>query len=719
MKERTTWPWIWVVAALLLWAGPSRCTGQSPESSNPGVAPAPGAPAQAGSAPSITSGGGGLLVKPRAMPLPPALDSTVAPEIERFMKQAGAKLPADTAKGTAKTPSPSASNSWPAGARIPPPVRPSLLNGTAERKPQALPVPIGSTVSPAIEKFATQPGRAVPPAPSANLVTPSSGIRALATVQPMVPPAEPKPLAMPSFLTPAVTLPPSVLAVARRDQDNATVPPLPPMGGGPGTNPLFNSLNLNDPPTEPTDLRFPINLATALRLSDARPLIVAAAQTGVWIAEAQLTRAKLLWVPTLAFGFDYYRHDGGGAPEVFKGIMLTGSLNFFYGGGGLVLAVNPTDAYFEPLVARQLLNAEQYSIQSAKNDALMQTTDAYFRVHQYRGMYAGALYVVQQGRELVDRIKSLSGELEPKVEVERAINFLADLEQRATMARQEWRVASADLTQVLRLDPRAVVEPMEHDHTQITLVDPGRTYDDLMPIALNNRPEIAALVARLQAAELRVRREKWRPILPLVMLNGLQTPGAAIEAGIFGLGPNASMNQWAGRDDVSGQLVWQLEGFGVGNLARIKGQRGLESRAVIDLRRQQDVVAGEVTRAVARVQSASARVLQADRALRTGIITFNGQLEGVGQTRRLENVLVLTVRPQEAVYALDLLNIAFNEYFTTVAEYNRAQFELYHALGYPARELTVDRVPGEVIPVNIERPAYLPQVGNGPPPAQR
>ena len=52
------------------------------------------------------------------------------------------------------------------------------------------------------------------------------------------------------------------------------------------------------PTPMPTDLRFPINLATALRLSDARPLIVAAAQARVWVAEAELTQAKVLWVLT-------------------------------------------------------------------------------------------------------------------------------------------------------------------------------------------------------------------------------------------------------------------------------------------------------------------------------------------------------------------------------------------------------------------------------------
>ncbi len=57
-------------------------------------------------------------------------------------------------------------------------------------------------------------------------------------------------------------------------------------------NPYGDVIRLKEAPLEPTDLRFPINLATALRLSDARPLIVAAAQAGVWVAEAQLTRKK-------------------------------------------------------------------------------------------------------------------------------------------------------------------------------------------------------------------------------------------------------------------------------------------------------------------------------------------------------------------------------------------------------------------------------------------
>jgi hypothetical protein len=50
---------------------------------------------------------------------------------------------------------------------------------------------------------------------------------------------------------------------------------------------------------------------------------------------------------------------------------------------------------------------------------------------------------------------------------------------------------------------------------------------------------------------------------------------------------------------------------------------------------------------------------------------------------------------------------------------NRAQFALFHSLGYPAQELAQLRPPGEVVPVDTSRPKFLPSVGHGPPPTTR
>ena len=492
-------------------------------------------------------------------------------------------------------------------------------------------------------------------------------------------------------------------------------------------------MDLPLPQLEPGDLRFPINLATALRLADARPLLVAAAQASAWSAEAQLQKAKVLWVPSFMVAATYARHDGPidfnqginvppgtgifgqPAPGGF-GKPLNQNYNWFLAGVSLYQVVGMTDIIFQPLAARQVLDAKRWDIQTAKNDVVLEVARSYFNVHRFRGQYAGALYTVKEGRKLIAKIDDLSKDLIPAVEVDRARNLLAFLEQQAVSSRENWRIASADLTQILRLDPRAVLEPLEHDHLQITLIDGARPLDDLIAMGLRNRPELAANQAEVKAALVRIRQEKMRPMLPSLMLTGFQTPGGmAPQAAIFGTGNGGKMNFWGFRDDVSAQIIWQLDSFGLGNAALVKRRRGEQSQAIAKLAQAQDAVAAQINQAQARVQSAAARVVQAERGLRTGLVTYQRNYEGLGQTRRFENVLDVVYRPQEVVYALKLLNLAFNEYFNTVADYNTAQFMLFHALGYPAREVTFFRPPGQIVPVNTERPRYLPPVGTGPP----
>lgn len=518
-------------------------------------------------------------------------------------------------------------------------------------------------------------------------------------------------------------------------------------------------LDMRPPPAEPGDLRFPINLATALRLADARPIIVSTTGATVWIAEANLQKAKVLWVPTINFAADYVRHDGYG-PDLNRGVNipqginalgqpspgslgkpLNQNINFFYGGAGFTwmpsgpnyffqptpgtpLLPSPqfqfmTDMIFQPLHQRQVLNAARWDVQTAKNDALFMTARAYFNVHRFRGQYAVMIDAVQRGRQLVEIIASLSSDLVSSVEIDRARNLLADLEQQAVAARKNWRVSSAELTRVLRLDPRAVVEPLEHDHLQITLIAPSRSLDELIPIALTNRPELASHQALVQATLVAIRREKLRPLLPALFMNGFQSPYELIEVGALGEGKNGKMNQWSARDDISPQAIFIANGMGFRNLAEIKEARGMSSQQLVELFRTQDSVAAGVTRTQADLQSAAARVVQAEREVKSALINYNGNVEGLKQTKRFGNVLVQIFRPQEVVFSLQLLMIAYDHYISTVAEYNTAQFAMFHELGYPARELSFLRRPGAVLPVNTERPDYLPPVGTGPPPATR
>jgi hypothetical protein len=482
-------------------------------------------------------------------------------------------------------------------------------------------------------------------------------------------------------------------------------------------------MTLKPAPLEPSDIALPINLATALRLSNARPLIVTGAQAAAWTAEAQLQHAHVLWVPNFNLASDYIRHDGYG-PDFNRGINtaarpLGQNVNFLYTGAGFTNITQSTDIIFEPLVRRRILNARRWDIETAKDDALFATAKAYFAVHQYRGQYAAALDVVERGHKLVDRIAHLTVDLVPKVEFDRAVRMEADMEQAAALARERWRVASANLTQILRLDPRVVLMPLEEDHLQVTLIDPSRPLEELIPIGLLHRPELASQHEIVEAVAQRIRREKGRILLPSLWLTGFQTPYELIQFGAQGIGQGSAMNLWSWRNDISPQVLWTAENLGMGNLARIKEQRGEQSLEIVKLFNIQDTVAAEITRAQARLQSAAVRVLEAERSAREGIINYDGNYEGLTQTSRFHNVLVEIFRPQEAVIALEHLLTSYNEYFATVAEYNQAQFEMFWALGYPAEELSKLNPPGQVHPVKTTRVPYMPEVDAGPPPATR
>ena len=91
-------------------------------------------------------------------------------------------------------------------------------------------------------------------------------------------------------------------------------------------------------------------------------------------------------------------------------------------------------------------------------------------------------------------------------------------------------------------------------------------------------------------------------------------------------------------------------------------------------------------------------------------ITFLGMLEALSQTRGVGDSLQLVVRPQEAVAALQQLNQAYDQYFIAIASYNRAQFQLFHALGYPSRILAWERRAGEIQAIDMSRPPEMAPV---------
>lgn len=465
---------------------------------------------------------------------------------------------------------------------------------------------------------------------------------------------------------PAVPAPPSQLNVAKETPAATFTPPAVPSAQTQGT-PL------------------PITLSTALALADANPLDVRIAGERVRAAIARYDRARLQWLPNLNLGVDYFRHDG--QIQDIVGTVFETNRSSFLVGGGPQLDLSLTEAYFGPLAARQVLRAVAADAQAVRNNTTLDVATAYFAVQQARGEVAGAVEALRRADDLVNRTTLLAPGLTPEVEVNRARTEAARRRQALEAAYERWQTASADLTRLLRLRPGTLVEPAEAPDLAVSLVDPTLPVDDLIAIGLTHRPELAANQALVQAALARVRQEKARPFIPTVAVRGVgsQTPGLA--GGYFGGGLNGDVSNFGPRFSVDLQAVWEFQNLGLGNRALVREREADQRRALLELLRAQDLVVAEVVQAHAQLTRAARRVAAAEEGVANAAATAEKNLQGLGQTRRVGEQLVLVFRPQEAVAAVTALDQAYRDYYQAVADHNRAHFRLYRALGHPAQAL--------------------------------
>jgi hypothetical protein len=260
------------------------------------------------------------------------------------------------------------------------------------------------------------------------------------------------------------------------------------------------------------------------------------------------------------------------------------------------------------------------------------------------------------------------------------------------------------------------VVPLEPPHLQVTLVSPKEAVDDLIPVGLTNRPELAAQQAVVQATLVRLRQERLRPLLPSLVLQSNATPTGYLGAGAYGTG-TTSLNHWSGRSDWDAEVVWQLKNLGLGNRGLVTQRRGEQRQAQVELFRIQDQVAADVAQAHAQVEAAAVRVGRAEAGLKAALASYEGNLKGLSQTVRAGELLQLVNRPQEVVAALQQLQQAYVNYYASANDYNRAQFRLFRALGYPAQGLGCSDSLGPQVPVDPSRPPQMAPV-HAPPPCR-
>lgn len=442
------------------------------------------------------------------------------------------------------------------------------------------------------------------------------------------------------------------------------------------------------PELEPGEEGLVISLPAALRLANADAWDIAIAIQQLRIAAAQLQGADVLWLPTLVSGVDYQYHSG---PDQFpNGTITNNTHDSAMGSIASPLAVyNLTDVIFTPLSARQIVRAQDANVQTSRNDTLTDLAEAYYNLLEAEADLASIVDVDKRSEELVRRVKALAPEYIPDLEIQRAKAFKHDTEQIIETARQRWRVASAEVARIARLKPTVVLQPLEPPNMRVILVPETISPAELVPIGLARRPELTFYEAQAEAARQRQRQETWRPFLPTVYAGGGgPNPVYPFAFGNYGSGLGSNLTTSAQRSDWDLSAVWTLQNMGFGNLALIRERRAEYDLARVREYKFRDIVAKEVTVAWADIRSASRRLVQSERELREAYFSARKNMIGVSEIKRPEkNINIEVIRPQEVIQSLQALTSAYFNYYGVVADYNRAQFRMYRALGNPSQML--------------------------------
>ena len=235
-----------------------------------------------------------------------------------------------------------------------------------------------------------------------------------------------------------------------------------------------------------------------------------------------------------------------------------------------------------------------------------------------------------------------------------------------------------------------LIAPLESPQLQLTLIPVERTAEELIPLALRCRPELTYREAQVQACA--SSSAAGGAIGPSCPSFSPAAPAARFpipwRSALSAPAPEERFPTSTSASDFDLQAIWQLNNLGLGNQALIEQRVEERELAQIESCKVRDIVVKEVTQGWADLHSASRRSVHAERELQQALISAKKNVEALGQTKRVAgNIRILVIRPLEAVVALQALNEAYYHYFGAVADYNRAQFELYPALGSPAQAL--------------------------------
>lgn len=424
-------------------------------------------------------------------------------------------------------------------------------------------------------------------------------------------------------------------------------------------------------PAYATSEPLPINLTAVIRLVDENSPLIRFAEARVRAAQARLDRAEVAWLPDILTGAVYNRFDGQTQNQ--RGEVLGVSRFNLFSSGGVTLRWDPAEVYYNLLIARRLAASEQQIAAQTTLDAQLEAVLAYQDLLQVYGQLAINADVLVKAETMLKYAEAAREAALSKTAADvnraRADVSLRRQERIDLMARVA--SASARLSRQLLLPPTISLYPTDADVVPIVLVPESRRLEELVSLGLANRPDLAAAREQVAAAQLAVRQAHVTPFVPRVFLEQ--------QSGAFGGGVNEFFGNVSARTQLSTGLVWEFRNLGYGDIYLTRERRAELDAALARLVQVEARVGAEVVEA-ARV--AAAKYDQLADARRTV-----AQANETYRKIRESSFNMIGPRGQydalEPLTAIQQVNQAQQQYLSAIIDFNRAQFRLVAAMGYP------------------------------------
>jgi outer membrane protein TolC len=443
----------------------------------------------------------------------------------------------------------------------------------------------------------------------------------------------------------------------------------------------------------------PIDLSSAFRLAGVQNSQIRLAQQRVLEAVALRQLAAAQFLPTLNAGSNLDSHRGvlqrtnGTILDVNRDALYVGAGALAVSGGtvqipGVVLTGNVATMIFTYLVSHQEVNRRMFASSAVSQDQMLEVALAYVELLRAEGQYAVAQLTRDDARELARLtaayVKAGQGR---KADADRAATELARREAIVIQWEGEVGTASARLCQVLHLDPTMRLHPTEERILPSSIVPEPIPLPELLTIALLNRPELKERRTAVVQSLLALRAAHWLPFSPTIYIGysaGDFGGGSNLVAQPVGSGTDAlgdpRFGLFSTRQDVDVMAYWTVLNLGIGNKALIDAARSRLRSANLREIATLDQVRAEVADAYAKTHARFAQVRTCELAIQSSTEAYREDL------RRIMGQIGL---PLEVVNSLRLLSRSRVAYLDAILDYDRAQFELYVALGKPPADVLV------------------------------